>query len=162
MKSPLPYLTRAMLEWIIDSGSTPYLIVDARVHKVQLPPELIVDGEAVLDLSPEVTDNLVITQDHLMYISLYLGEPEYDIVVPIVAVAGIVAKENGQGMWFTSDIVMRDMVAREKGQGMWFSGDDPEPPPGKPAPKTGKKTGQKSGKKTGKKNSSPPNLRIVK
>ncbi len=156
MKSPLPYLIRAMREWIIVNRWTPYLIVDARKHKVQLPRGLIEDGEAVLDISPEVTDNLVITRDYVMYISLYPGEAE--IVVPIVAVVGIVAKENGQGMWFTNDIAVRDVVAREKGQGMWFTGDDPKPRARKPSGKSASKTGKQGGKKKSK----PPTLRIVK
>ena len=32
-----PYFLRAMHQWIVDSGSTPYIVVDVNVEGVEIP-----------------------------------------------------------------------------------------------------------------------------
>ncbi len=39
MSSKTPYLVRAMHEWILDNGLTPYLMVDATLEGVDVPPQ---------------------------------------------------------------------------------------------------------------------------
>ena len=51
MTSSVPYLLRAINEWIIDNGYTPYLILDAAVGDTSVPMEYVKDGQIVLNIS---------------------------------------------------------------------------------------------------------------
>ncbi|MDP7577266.1 MAG: ClpXP protease specificity-enhancing factor, partial [Pseudomonadales bacterium] len=115
MTSSVPYLLRAINEWIIDNGYTPYLILDAAVGDTSVPMEYVKDGQIVLNISATAIRDLVIGDDHVAFSGRFGGVP-YEIYAPMEAVMGIVAKENGEGMWFP----------REEAE--------PEPPP-KPAKK---------------------------
>ncbi|MFO7326591.1 MAG: ClpXP protease specificity-enhancing factor SspB, partial [Pseudomonadota bacterium] len=46
-----PYLLRAMLDWIVDCGWTPHLIVDATVEGVEVPRQFVKEGRIVLNIS---------------------------------------------------------------------------------------------------------------
>ena len=50
-----PYLLRAMHEWIIDSGHTPHVIVDAVRPGVEVPIAYVKDGKIVLTEKRETT-----------------------------------------------------------------------------------------------------------
>ena len=52
MNSSVPYLVKAMKEWIQDNGFTPYLVINAEEPKVEVPREHIKDGKIVLNISP--------------------------------------------------------------------------------------------------------------
>ena len=117
MTSSVPYLLRAINEWIIDNGQTPYLIIDAAVNDTYVPAEYVKDGQIVLNISTSAIRDLVIGDDHAAFSGRFGGVP-HEIFAPMEAVMGIVAKENGEGMWFP----------REE--------QNPEPPP-KPAKKAG-------------------------
>ena len=52
MNSSVPYLIRAINEWILDNDSTPYQIVDATMEDVSVPMEYVKDGQIVLNISP--------------------------------------------------------------------------------------------------------------
>ena len=44
MTSSRPYLIRALYQWIVDNGVTPYVLVDASVEGVDVPSQYIQDG----------------------------------------------------------------------------------------------------------------------
>jgi len=110
MNSSVPYLLRAINEWILDNGCTPYLILDAAVNDTSVPMDYVKDGQIVLNISTTAIRDLVIGDDHVAFSGRFGGVP-HEIFAPMKAVMGIVAKENGEGMWFP----------REES--------DPEPPP---------------------------------
>ena len=93
-----PYLVRAMFEWCLDSGFTPYLAVRMG-HQVQVPPELTKQPEIVLNISPDATHGLSIGNQWIQFQARFGGKV-HDIVVPINRVFSIYARENGQGMSF--------------------------------------------------------------
>ena len=96
--STKPYLVRAIYDWCADSGLTPYLAV--RVDEMtRVPMAYIKDGEIVLNLSMDAVRNLHIGNDEITCEGRFGGVP-HGIVVPITAVIGIFAKENGQGLVF--------------------------------------------------------------
>ena len=99
MNSAVPYLIQAIKEWILDNNCTPYLIVDATVEKVSVPVEYVEDGRIVLNISPRAVRGLVIDMEAVMFSGRFSGVA-HDIVAPVSAVMGIVAKENGEGIWF--------------------------------------------------------------
>ena len=77
---------------------TPYLAV--RVDEMtRVPTAYIKDGEIVLNLSMDAVRNLHIGNDDITCEGRFGGVP-HRIAVPIAAVIGIFAKENGQGLVF--------------------------------------------------------------
>lgn len=96
--STRPYLIRAIYEWCVDSGFTPYLAVrvDART---EVPPAYVKNGEIVLNLSTGAVRNLEMGNE-MITCSGRFGGVSFDIMVPVSAVIGIFAKENGQGLAF--------------------------------------------------------------
>lgn len=102
MSSSVPYLIRAINEWILDNQYTPYLIVDADVPETSVPAGYVKEGQIVLNISPSAIRDLVMTSEHVMFNGRF-GGMAHEIYVPIDAVLGIIAKENGEGMWFPKD-----------------------------------------------------------
>lgn len=102
MNSSVPYLIRAINEWILDNGCTPYLIVDATMPLVSVPMEFVKDGQIILNISPSAIRDLVMADEFVMFSGRF-GGVAHEIHAPINAVMGIIAKENGEGMWFPRD-----------------------------------------------------------
>ena len=140
MKSNRPYLLKAFYEWIVDSDCTPYIAVDAHVSGVEVPQEFVTDGQIVLNIAPRAVSNFDMNHQSVSFSTRFSGIP-IDIIVPVSAVIGIYAHENGQGMVFDAE-------------------DNPEndPPPAKgPTVVTSSKKTNKSSKPKTK-----PSLRVVK
>ena len=94
-----PYIMRALYEWIVDNNCTPYVLVDATVADVMVPQQYVKDGQIVLNISPGAVIELNIGNDSMAFNGRF-GGVATDIYVPIAAVVGIYARENGQGMVF--------------------------------------------------------------
>jgi stringent starvation protein B len=96
--STKPYLVRAIYEWCADSGLTPYLAV--RVDQMtQVPMAYVKEGEIVLNLGIDAVRSLHMGNEEITCSGRFGGVP-HEIFVPIGAVIGIFAKENGQGLVF--------------------------------------------------------------
>lgn len=96
--STRPYLIRAIYDWCVDSGLTPYLAVRVDAN-TEVPPAFVKDGEIVLNLSAGAVRNLEMGNEWITCSGRFGGAP-FDLMVPVVAVIGIFAKENGQGLVF--------------------------------------------------------------
>ncbi len=99
MTSSRAYLTRALYEWIVDNGCTPYVVVNASREDVQVPRAYVKDGQIVLNIAPSAVVGLKIDNDALEF-SARFGGVAMQIYAPMGAVLGIYARENGQGMIF--------------------------------------------------------------
>jgi stringent starvation protein B len=97
-----PYLLRAMHEWMIDNALTPHIVVDASAAGVDVPRDSVKDGKIVLNVSYAATRGLVIDNDVVAFEARFNGVPR-SVRVPIDAVVGIYARENGQGMVFSQE-----------------------------------------------------------
>jgi stringent starvation protein B len=97
-----PYLLRAMVEWMIDSGHTPHAIVDANMEGVEVPRAFVNDGRIVLNISPSATQGLSISADHVQFNARFSGVV-HNVLVPISAVLGVYARETGEGMVFPEE-----------------------------------------------------------
>ena len=106
-----PYLLRALYEWCVDNGYSPYIAVvtDASTH---VPPEYVKNGEIVLNIGPLATSRLKIGNEAIVF-SARFGGIARDINIPVSRVAAIYARENGQGMSFE---VESGVPAAEKGE----------------------------------------------
>lgn len=102
MNSSRPYLARALYEWIVDNGCTPYVIVNASRDDVQVPQAHVKDGQIVLNIAPTAVVGLKIDNDMLEFNARFGGVP-MQIYAPMGAVLGIYARENGRGMIFEPD-----------------------------------------------------------
>jgi stringent starvation protein B len=97
-----PYLIRSIYQWIIDNNLTPYILVDAENSHAILPQQLIEDGKIILNIRPEATQGLSLGNDEIQFNARFSGKPMH-IVIPIIAVMAIYAKENGKGMIFDQE-----------------------------------------------------------
>lgn len=94
-----PYLARAIYEWICDNQLTPYLLVDATQPYTEVPQQFVKDGQIVLNLAPHAVHQLQMSNESISF-SARFGGVSKDIYIPISAVLGIYARENGQGLFF--------------------------------------------------------------
>jgi stringent starvation protein B len=120
--STTPYLIRAIWEWCVDNGFTPYIAV--RVDATtRVPMEYVRNGEIVLNISPDATRNLKIGNELIQFSARFNGVSR-EVSVPVAAVGGIFAKENGQGLAFqTPDRSGPTLVSPQPGD----DGDKPKP-----------------------------------
>jgi stringent starvation protein B len=117
LSSQRPFLLRAMHEWMTDNALTPHIVVDATKEHLQLPPGHVRDNKIVLNVSYAATRALLIGNDAVTFEARFNGVPR-TLNIPIDAVLGIYARENGKGMVFAEESA-------------------PEPPPDDPAPPKG-------------------------
>ncbi len=96
--STKPYLIRAIYDWCSDSALTPYLAVKVD-EQTRVPNAYVKDGEIVINLSMDAVRNLHIGNEEITCGGRF-GGVSHGLVVPIVAVIGIFAKETGQGLVF--------------------------------------------------------------
>jgi len=94
-----PYLARAIYEWICDNNLTPHLLVDATQPNTMVPEQFIQDGQIVLNIAPHAVHKLNMSNKTITF-SARFGGVSRDIYVPLNAVMGIYARENGQGLFF--------------------------------------------------------------
>lgn len=94
-----PYLLRAIYEWTNDNKLTPYLLVNAEGKGVSVPRQHVQDGQIVLNIAPHAVHQLLIDNDYVSF-SARFGGVSQQIYVPMYAVLGLYARENGQGLFF--------------------------------------------------------------
>lgn len=99
--STKPYLMRAIYEWCVDSGFTPYVLV-AVDENTRVPLDHVKNGEIVLNVSPVATQNLKMDNDYVRFSARFNGASR-EIIIPIGTVLGIFARENSQGLFFQRD-----------------------------------------------------------
>src|SRR5678809_180472 len=97
-RSTKPYLIRAIHEWCTDSNMTPYLAVRVDAN-TKVPPEHVKNGEIVLNVSHDATHRLTIGNDLVQFAARFNGVSR-ECSIPLEAITGIFAKENGQGLVF--------------------------------------------------------------
>jgi stringent starvation protein B len=100
-RSTKPYLVRAIYEWCIDCGETPFLSVRVS-ERVVVPRDYVRDGEIVLNISAGATRHLAIGNDAISFSTRFSGV-SHEVYVPVESVAGIFSRESGQGMFFDVD-----------------------------------------------------------
>ncbi|HET6806491.1 MAG TPA: ClpXP protease specificity-enhancing factor [Frateuria sp.] len=116
MTSNRPYLLRAIYDWITDNQLTPYVLVDATVEGVRVPPQVVKNGQVVLNLAMRAVANLELGNDYIQFQARFSGVSQA-IRIPVQAVLALYAQENGQGMMFPAE-----------------DGDVPPPAPGPESP----------------------------
>ena len=98
MQSTKPYLIRAIHEWCVDQGFTPYLAISVDAL-TRVPHEFVKDGEIVLNVGHDATHQMSLGNDEITFQARFSGRA-FPVVVPVDRVMAIYARENGQGMAF--------------------------------------------------------------
>lgn len=124
--STKPYFIRAMYEWCLDNGFTPHLVVAVN-DRTRVPQGYVKDGEIVLNINYSATKDMLIGNEAVTFSARFGGAP-FNLYIPIEAVRGIFARENGQGMFFEPEDAVQSALENE-----------PEGPPDQPEPPSGNK-----------------------
>ena len=122
--STKPYLIRAIYEWCVDQSFTPYVAVQVD-DQTKVPVEFIKDGQIVLNVSYTATRHLKIGNEFINFSARFNGSSR-ELEIPILAVIGIFAKENGQGMFFQAT---EEITASAEVHPAEASPAPPNPPP---------------------------------
>ena len=96
--STKPYFLRALYEWCVDQGFTPYVAVQVDARTL-VPRQYVRDGQIVLNLGPDAVQNLHMGNDFITCQARFGGVAQ-SLSIPVANVAAIYARENGQGMAF--------------------------------------------------------------
>ena len=99
--STKPYLIRAIYEWCVDGGFTPYISVQVD-GATRVPLEFVRAGMNGLKVGPAATRNLTMSNDRVEFFTRFNGVSR-EVSVPVGAVTGIFARENGEGLAFQAD-----------------------------------------------------------
>ena len=97
-QSAKPFLVRALYEWCVEQGYTPYLAVRVDPN-TRVPIEFVKNGEIVLNVGPLATHKLTMDNDWVLFNARFNGTSQ-EVAVPFAAVVGVFAKETGYGMGF--------------------------------------------------------------
>lgn len=130
--STKPYLMRAIYEWCVDSGYTPFITVTVDAH-TRVPMEYVKDGQIVLNIGPISVERFKMGNDLVEFCARFNGSSR-DISIPVGAVSAIYARENGQGLSF--EVTPADAAGPEQPAGTGAPDETPPEPPrpsGKPS-----------------------------
>jgi stringent starvation protein B len=124
-----PYFLRALYEWCVDSGHTPYVTVKVDGAS-KVPAAYVKDGVIVLNIGPAAVRNLHMDNVWLSFSARFGGVSQL-IEVPVANVLAIYARETGEGMAFQADApagaqVVPSTPAEDQ------DGEPPEPAPERP------------------------------
>ena len=106
--STKPYLMRAIYDWCVDSGYTPYLSVTVDAV-TRVPMEYVKDGQIVLNIGPVAVERFKLGNELIEFSARFNGTGR-DISIPIGVVSAIYARENGQGLSF--EVTAMDVAAQ--------------------------------------------------
>ena len=110
-----------MHEWMTDNGLTPHIVIDMTATQLDVPLDDVRENRLVLNVSYAATRGLAIGNEAVAFEARFNGVPK-SLHVPIGAVLGIYARENGQGMVFSEEVA---------------------PPPEDPSPDSGPSEGKR-------------------
>jgi stringent starvation protein B len=138
-KSTKPYVVRAIWEWCADNGYTAYLAVQVD-ENTRVPAEFVKNGEIILNISSDATHKLTIGNDLIQFAARF-GGVSRECSIPIAAVRGIFARENGEGIFFQKQPAASPAVEPA-------AGDSDAPPPKSPPPPSGPPPSGTNGRKS--------------
>lgn len=128
--STKPYLMRAIYDWCVDSGYTPYLSVTVDAA-TRVPMEYVKDGQIVLNIGPVAVERFKMGNDLIEFSARFNGAGR-EISIPVGAVSAIYARENGQGLSFAVSAADAQAPAQRTEAD---AGDETHPEPPRPSGK---------------------------
>ncbi|GAB4173630.1 MAG: ClpXP protease specificity-enhancing factor [Rhodocyclaceae bacterium] len=126
MDSIRPYLLRAVYEWCVDQGFTPYISVRVD-ERTRVPRAHVHEGQIVLNIGAEAAHELSMGNEVIRFAARF-GGVAHSLSIPVDRVAAIYARENGQGMAFDVPESGPGAARPPAEAGGEASGDEPQPP----------------------------------
>ena len=99
MNSSRSYIVNALIDWIVDNGCTPHIVLDVSCEDVIAPSEFARDNKLVLNVSGTAVRNFKLDTSGLELDARFNGK-RLHVTSPVGAIIGIYARENGEGMAF--------------------------------------------------------------
>ncbi|SSY80569.1 ClpXP protease specificity-enhancing factor [Alysiella crassa] len=96
--STKPYLVRALYEWCLDNGYTPYITVWVNEY-TRVPAQYVQNEHITLSISPTATKDLSIDNEWVNFHARFGGVAQ-ELWIPVGHIVGVFAKETGEGMGF--------------------------------------------------------------
>lgn len=112
MTSTKPYLLRAIYEWCVDQGLTPYITVVVDPW-TRVPQQFVKNGQIVLNLGVDAVHQLSMGNEEITFQARFSGAA-FPVVVPVNTVIAIFARENGQGMAFEVEPSTRSQLSEHQ------------------------------------------------
>jgi stringent starvation protein B len=131
-KSTKPYVVRAIWEWCADNGYTAYLAVQVD-ENTRVPAEFVKNGEIILNISADATHKLTMGNDLIQFAARF-GGVSRECSVPMPAVRGIFARENGEGIFFQNPPATAPAAESTERESSSSTPPKTPPPAGSPAP----------------------------
>ena len=95
-----PYFIRAVYQWCLDEGYTPYLLANwSDDNPSAVPKKLAKDGKIVFNLSTHAVRHLVIGAGGISFAARFLGKT-VEVEIPLADVVSVYAKEKPSGITF--------------------------------------------------------------
>lgn len=91
------HLIDAGINWIIENGLTPHILVDAEYPTAQLPWDFVEDGKIILNISVKSCGDFFMDNDALSFKASFAGKRQ-QVYIPIGAIKIVYARENGMGI----------------------------------------------------------------
>lgn len=93
------YLVKATYNWLVDHDFTPYVLVDTEYEGVVVPTNYVdEDKKILLDLSPQVIQNVNINDTQITFDATFNGEL-MSLVIPVEAILEVFSRETEQGLY---------------------------------------------------------------
>jgi stringent starvation protein B len=97
--SAKPYLVRAIYDWCLAEGHSPYILAAEHHPGVRVPDGYAKDGRITLNINPRAVQDLEVGADHIRF-SARFGAAPFKVQVPYQAVVAVFASETHEGMVF--------------------------------------------------------------
>ena len=108
LTSRVPYLIRAIRDWVVDNGLTPQLLVDAKVEGVQVPIRFVKEGRIVLNIDSNAVVDLCLGDDQISFKTRFQGQ-SMEVLMPVSSVIAIYPRENPNHSFLLQDSTTRNM-----------------------------------------------------
>ncbi len=96
--STKPYFIRAIYEWCVDSGLTPYLVAYVD-HRTTVPMQYVQNNEITLNVGANAVQQLQIDNDWVRFGARFSGV-QHEVWIPTGNILSVFARETGEGMGF--------------------------------------------------------------
>ena len=107
LTSQVPYLIRAIRDWVVDNGLTPQLLVDAKVDGVQVPIRFVKDGRIVLNIDTNAVVDFWLGDDQISFKTRFQGQ-SMEVLLPVSSVMAIFPQEKPDQPFVLQDGTIRN------------------------------------------------------
>jgi len=102
MVSNKSYLIRAIRDWCVDQGLTPYMTIVTGFRGLKIPQNLQNQPQVIFNLADDAIDALMINPKEIVFDAQFSGVIE-QLRIPMGCIIRLCAEENGEGLVFEAE-----------------------------------------------------------